>query len=931
MISSAATAISTTINAVNPLITFDHKRDAYGFAVRPQHVQRYREYANIYKEEEEERSDRWSDFLDRQAESAQLPCEGIPSKEGKEVSHAEAAEDGNNETQKGAEGDDLCVKKPGSDSISENDTEKQKVQSEPEKRVHVIQVWTEIRPSLRTIEDLMSFRLKKKDSSSKGEQETGRGKLLAPTEDARSPKGASEEDSEDEFYDAERSDPVQESPTSDSGVTTRSTSAAAMDAASIESLFPWKEELEVLVRGGVPMALRGELWQTFVGVRTRRLDNYYQDLLAKGTTSGNNDDQQCFPSDCKDSTIESICGPEKWKGQIEKDLPRTFPGHPALDDDGRNALRRLLTAYAQHNPSVGYCQAMNFFAALLLLLMPEENAFWTLVGIIDDYFDGYYSEEMIESQVDQLVFEELMRERFPKLVNHLDYLGVQVAWVTGPWFLSIFMNMLPWESGQDSTCFNGVIWYVVKDMNVQKFMILSGKMRLGNSGNELFNLLNVLTGPALVTTKDAGDAITLLQSLAGSTFDSSQLVLTASMGYQNVNEKRLQELRERHRPAVITAVEERSKGLQAWKDCQGLASKLYNFNHDPKSMLMETNKTGQLVDSQANVDLSCSESGSMNEDKVLISLTGEPELDDVPDLQEQVVWLKVELCKLLEEKRSAVLRSEELETALMEMVKQDNRRQLSARVEQLEQEVAELRRALSDKQEQENAMLQVLMRVELEQRVTEDARRFAEQDATAQRYIAQVLQEKYEEAVASYAEMEKRVIMAESMLEATLQYQSGQSKAQPSPRSYAQSKDVVSLYFCFALIMLVDRFLPSNNYKITDRHIRIHQHAAIKSPNKKSLPGRLVYFPGLLDLAGVTETRDSRVMQMRQTSRNPQTWISIRESNTKTQSVIRKQTARKRIASKFKIRHEGIAGMVCLVLISAYIVISVKWPWSIKH
>jgi hypothetical protein len=36
----------------------------------------------------------------------------------------------------------------------------------------------------------------------------------------------------------------------------------------------------------------------------------------------------------------------------------------------------LLTAYARHNPSVGYCQAMNFFAALLLLLMPEENAFW---------------------------------------------------------------------------------------------------------------------------------------------------------------------------------------------------------------------------------------------------------------------------------------------------------------------------------------------------------------------------------------------------------------------------------------------------------------------------------------------------------------------------------------------------------------------------
>ena len=34
-------------------------------------------------------------------------------------------------------------------------------------------------------------------------------------------------------------------------------------------------------------------------------------------------------------------------------------------------------------------------------------------------------------------------------VNHLEYLGVQVAWISGPWFLSIFVNMLPWESGED--------------------------------------------------------------------------------------------------------------------------------------------------------------------------------------------------------------------------------------------------------------------------------------------------------------------------------------------------------------------------------------------------------------------------------------------------------------------------------------------------
>lgn len=49
-------------------------------------------------------------------------------------------------------------------------------------------------------------------------------------------------------------------------------------------------------------------------------------------------------------------------------------------------------------------------------------------------------------------------------------------------------------------------------------------------------------------------------------------------------------------------------------------------------------------------------------------------------------------------------------------------------------------------------------------------------------YFYMSLQEKYEEATASLVEMEKRVVMAESMLEATLQYQTGQQKTQPSPR-----------------------------------------------------------------------------------------------------------------------------------------------------
>ncbi|GAA0143332.1 GTPase-activating protein [Lithospermum erythrorhizon] len=743
------------------IVTFDHKRDAYGFPIKPQHVHRYREYANIYKEEEEERSDRWNDFLERQAEAGQLHINGLSSDVRSTKLQNETGTEGSDSSSKDdAETRKVTDEKSRTDDFDRNASEKVIIPPVPVTLTHRVLMWTEIRPSLHAIEDMMGVRVKKK-SGTKEQSDTFMRKRLPSTEDARNLTRGYKEDSDDEFYELERTE-------SDSPQYVSSTDSASGKAerissvtGSFKSLSLYKEELESLVRGGVPMALRGELWQAFVGVRERRVEKYYHNLVASDTDFHNTGELKKDLEGNLEVNMDILSVPEKWKGQIEKDLPRTFPGHPVLDEDGRNALRRLLTAYARHNPSVGYCQAMNFFAGLLLLLMPEENAFWTLLGILDDYFDGYYSEEMIESQVDQLVLEELVREKFPKLVNHLDNLGVQVAWVSGPWFLSIFMNMLPWES-------------VLRVWDVLLFE--GNRVMLFRTALALMELY----GPALVTTKDAGDAITLLQSLAGSTFDSSQLVLTASMGFQNVNESRLQELRSIHRPAVWAAVEERSKGLRVWKDSQGLASKLYNYKHDSGSILGK-NKTNQ-VDRQSS-DVSKSDSASANVDELYTSLAGSVETYPLPDLQEQGLWLKAELFKLVEENRSVELRAEELETALMEMVKQDNGRQLSGRVKQLEQEVADLRQALAGKQEQENAIIQVLMRVEQEQKVTEDARRFAEQDAASQRIAAQVLQEKYEQTMASVAKMEKRVVMVESMLEATLQYQSGQNKMQSSDSS----------------------------------------------------------------------------------------------------------------------------------------------------
>ena len=200
-------------------------------------------------------------------------------------------------------------------------------------KTHAIQIWSRIRPSLRAIEHMMSVRVKKKNKQSGNDHDTTKKTSYLDTiEELRHSKG-SEDDSEDEFFDIEKTDPVQES---------QSESGSADLSSPLEQHFSWKEELECLVRGGVPMALRGEvvlhinftftllflgpsfsyiieslqLWQAFVGVGARRVEGYYHELLS-GENNGLS--ERSLTNNSSGNGNNSLgCCPEKWTGQIEK-------------------------------------------------------------------------------------------------------------------------------------------------------------------------------------------------------------------------------------------------------------------------------------------------------------------------------------------------------------------------------------------------------------------------------------------------------------------------------------------------------------------------------------------------------------------------------------------------------------------------------------
>ncbi|XP_068592952.1 TBC1 domain family member 8 isoform X2 [Cebidichthys violaceus] len=185
------------------------------------------------------------------------------------------------------------------------------------------------------------------------------------------------------------------------------------------------DKIQRLVAMGIPESLRGELWMTLSDASSELESHqgYYTSVVQK-------------------SMGHSSLATE----EIERDLHRSLPDHPAFQNPtGIAALRRVLTAYAHRNPKIGYCQSMNILASVLLLYAKEEEAFWLLVAICERMLPDYFNRRVIGAQVDQSVFEQLIRERLPELAEHVPDLST-LSSVSLSWFLTLFLSVLPFHS-----------------------------------------------------------------------------------------------------------------------------------------------------------------------------------------------------------------------------------------------------------------------------------------------------------------------------------------------------------------------------------------------------------------------------------------------------------------------------------------------------
>uniref|UniRef100_A0A8C2F5Q6 TBC1 domain family member 8B n=1 Tax=Cyprinus carpio TaxID=7962 RepID=A0A8C2F5Q6_CYPCA len=307
-------------------------------------------------------------------------------------------------------------------------------------------------------------------------------------------------------------------------------------------MFCTKKTRDLIVRG-VPETLRGELWMLFSGAVHDMASHpgYYGRLL-----------EECMGS-------SSLACDE-----IERDLHRSLPEHPAFQSDtGISALRRVLTAYAHRNPKIGYCQAMNILTSVLLLYAKEEEAFWLLVAVCERMLPDYFNRRIIGALVDQAVFEELIREHLTQLTEHMTDLSFFSS-VSLSWFLTLFISVLPIESAVnvvDCFFYDGIkailqLGLAVLDYNMDNLLCCHDDAEAVTVLNRFFDSVTNKDSPLPVTVQHASATA---NDKSIQKVDIGNLIKEAYEKYGDIRTEEVENMRKRNKLYVIQTLEDTTK------------------------------------------------------------------------------------------------------------------------------------------------------------------------------------------------------------------------------------------------------------------------------------------------------------------------------------------------------------------------------------
>ncbi|XP_043194901.1 USP6 N-terminal-like protein isoform X1 [Amphibalanus amphitrite] len=135
--------------------------------------------------------------------------------------------------------------------------------------------------------------------------------------------------------------------------------------------------------------------------------------------------------------------------QIDLDVNRTFRDHTMFRERygiKQQALFHVLVAYSLYNSELGYCQGMSQIAALLLMFMDEEQAFWALSVLMTGELyrmHGLFIHGFPKLLRLQAHHDKIMKKYLPKLKKHLDKHGIDTSIYTLKWFFQCFLDRVP--------------------------------------------------------------------------------------------------------------------------------------------------------------------------------------------------------------------------------------------------------------------------------------------------------------------------------------------------------------------------------------------------------------------------------------------------------------------------------------------------------